>query len=47
MREEETGHGASVVWRYVTPRPPVMRSVMLAAAVVVVVAALWATAVGR
>ena len=47
MREQESGHGASVMWRYMTPWPAAVRSVMVGAAVVVVVAALWATAVGR
>jgi hypothetical protein len=47
MREEDTGHGAFTVWRQVTPWPAMARSVMVGAAAVVVVAALWATAAGR
>ncbi|MFR0354867.1 hypothetical protein [Streptomyces sediminimaris] len=47
MREEETGPGASALRRYATPWLAVARSVMLGAAAVVVVAALWATAVAR
>jgi len=39
----DSGHGASVVGRW----PAVARSVMTVAAAVVVVAALWATAVAR
>jgi hypothetical protein len=47
MREEDTGHGAFSVWRHATPWPATVRSVMVGAAAVVVVAALWATALGR
>lgn len=47
MREEDTGHGATAVRRYAAPWSAVARSVMLGAAAVVVVAALWATAVAR
>ncbi|MFJ9543334.1 hypothetical protein ACIRPX_39730 [Streptomyces sp. NPDC101225] len=47
MSEQQTGHSAFAAWRQGTPWPAAVRSVMVGTAVVVVVAALWATAVGR
>lgn len=43
----DSGRDASVVGRHVAPWPGVVRSIMTAAAAVVVVAALVATAVAR
>lgn len=47
MHQHETGHGASAMRRYGAPWSAVVRIAMVGAAAVVVVAALWATAVAR